>query len=138
MTAKIEPYCQTCGEFIPEPNVAYGISPDALCRCCKHDRIAAHAPKETGIKPDTAQAARQEPSVPVNKSEQRIIIWHHSADILPPRYEVVLVRGGIAEWTGRDWITQTGEDSGRPIQWAVKWWAYFPFIPEDDEQEKQP
>ena len=80
MTAKIEPYCQTCGEFIPEPNVAYGISPDALCRCCKHDRIAAHAPKETGIKPDTAQAARQEPSVPVSKLKEfeRELQWGSS------------------------------------------------------------
>ncbi len=58
MTAKpeIQPYCQTCGKFIPEPGMAYGINPDALCRCCKHDRIAAHAPEQ----------AKQEPSVPLN------------------------------------------------------------------------
>ena len=30
--------CATCGKVIPEPHVAYGINPAALCNCCVHDR----------------------------------------------------------------------------------------------------
>ena len=33
-----EDTCLTCGKLIPIPNRAYGINPDALCVCCRHDR----------------------------------------------------------------------------------------------------
>ena len=33
-----EDTCLTCGKTIPIPNQAYGIDPDALCVCCRHDR----------------------------------------------------------------------------------------------------
>ena len=33
-----EDTCLTCGKMIPIPQRAYGISPDALCSCCWHDR----------------------------------------------------------------------------------------------------
>lgn len=33
-----EDTCLTCGKTIPIPNQAYGINPDALCVCCRHDR----------------------------------------------------------------------------------------------------
>ena len=53
MTAKIEPWMRLAaraGVNVKDPEVLVLI-------------IAAHAPKETGIKPDTAQAARQWPLV---------------------------------------------------------------------------
>ena len=64
MTAKIEPWMIDamkslhCAEYYT----------DAMAeRDARH--VAAHAPKETGIKPDTAQAAiKQEPSVPLMES----------------------------------------------------------------------
>lgn len=46
--------CITCGKLIPEPNVAYGIAPNALCVCCIHDRRAA---------PTNEPAAAQKASV---------------------------------------------------------------------------
>lgn len=33
--------CANCGKCILEPNVSYGISPDAVCHCCVHDRRVA-------------------------------------------------------------------------------------------------
>ena len=34
-------YCANCGGVILEPNQNYGINPEAICRCCIHDRRVA-------------------------------------------------------------------------------------------------
>jgi len=68
MTAKIEPWMKLAAEHIEDAYTVaiqqqvVGTEP-AIVEVAYI--IAAHAPKETGIKPDTAQAAiKQEPSVP--------------------------------------------------------------------------
>ena len=51
------------------------------------------------------------------------ICCYLTAETMPQRYRTVIVSGGIAMWTGKEWLTKTGGDSGRPIQWPVEWWT---------------
>jgi len=44
-------------------------------------------------------------------------------DFMPDPHRLVLVSGGVAVWTGSVWLSKTGDDSGRVIEWPVKWWC---------------
>jgi len=74
MTAKIEPWMKLAAEHIEDAYTVaiqqqvVGTEP-AVVEVAYI--IAAHAPKETNIKPDNAQAAiKQEPSVPISKLKE--------------------------------------------------------------------
>lgn len=64
------------------------------------------------------------------------IKWRDASAEKPPRDLMVLVDGGVAQWT-RDtltgepqWRSLTGfEFPGSPIQWEVTHWAYLPTPP---------
>ena len=70
MTAKIEPWVKKLAQHVmmvlahntPPGPTEYEQALKVISSIIADD-IAAHAPKETGIKPDNAQAIRQEPRV---------------------------------------------------------------------------
>ena len=47
----------------------------------------------------------------------------------PPLFQTVLVAGGIAAWTGVNWLSRSGACEDRPITWDVEWWAAIPSNP---------
>lgn len=57
------------------------------------------------------------------------VFWFDSADKKPDTNRLVLVNGGVAKWDGMLWITETGDASGRPIRWDVRYWAELPKPP---------
>ena len=61
------------------------------------------------------------------------VFWWKSNEKKPEPNISVLVHGGLASWDGLVWKTQTGEDSGRVIQWPVMWWAEIPKPPENPD-----
>ena len=48
--------------------------------------------------------------------------FYLTTDLMPKPHQMVIVSGGLAFWTGSVWISKTGDNSGRVIQWQVKWW----------------
>jgi hypothetical protein len=58
--------------------------------------------------------------------------WISVEDKMPEPDRLVIVKGGVAvfrKWGV--WITMTGRDSGKPIQWDVTHWMPLPEPPED-------
>ena len=55
--------------------------------------------------------------------------WISVEDRLPETCLLVIVFGGIAEWTGSEWLTHTSSYA-RPIQWKVTHWMLLPEPPE--------
>ena len=41
---------------------------------------------------------------------------------MPEPHQLVIVKGGMACWTGSTWISKVGDDNGRVITWDVRWW----------------
>ncbi len=66
--------------------------------------------------------------------------WISVKDRLPRNGKIVIVDGGIAQYTrGAGWMTMTGYDSGSMIQWEVTHWQELPKLPaapKEDESEK--
>lgn len=58
--------------------------------------------------------------------------WISVRDMLPGEGRLVIVGGGIAEYRGGVWITQTGCDAGREIQWRVTHWMPIPKLTKRD------
>lgn len=56
-------------------------------------------------------------------------------DKLPPVAISVIVAGGVAYYNGECWITNTGDDSGRKIEWEVKWWT--PILGDESIRKEQ-
>lgn len=52
-----------------------------------------------------------------------------SSERLPEPHVTVMVAGGIALWTGKQWLSLM-EDRHRPITWEVKWW--LPLLQDED------
>lgn len=55
--------------------------------------------------------------------EQTLVTWVKTSEQLPEPYRIVLVDYGIAFWTGTEWLSASGDDSGRPIKWSVLYWS---------------
>jgi len=58
--------------------------------------------------------------------------WISVEDRLPEENEIVIVSGGIACLLGGVWHSQTGIDTGRPIQWELTHWMPLPDAPEGE------
>lgn len=58
--------------------------------------------------------------------------WIPIEERLPDTKELVIVHGGVAIYKDGEWITQTGLDAGRPIQWDVTHWMPLPDPPDTD------
>ncbi len=52
-----------------------------------------------------------------------------TCDLKPLPHQLVVVAGGVAVWTGSIWLSKTGDDNDRVIQWPVKWWMPMPMEP---------
>jgi len=52
----------------------------------------------------------------------------YTKDQLPPLFETVIVNGGIAYYSGKEWISCVGDY--QVIEWDVKWWT--PLIYDDN------
>ena len=55
--------------------------------------------------------------------EQSLATWVRTSERMPEPNGVVIVEGGLATWTGSVWLSKTGNDSGRVIQWPVTYWT---------------
>ena len=51
---------------------------------------------------------------------------HRTRDRMPEPHQTVLVAGGLALWTGSVWLSMTGNDSYRVLEWPVQWWVRVP------------
>lgn len=60
--------------------------------------------------------------------------WVDCKKEMPEPFRTVIVGGGLASWTGRKWLSQTGADSGRIIQWNVTHWCALPQPPKADKE----
>ena len=56
--------------------------------------------------------------------------WTACVDEFPKPFEIVIVAGGVAIWTGSSWHTLTAcEWPGKPIAWDVTHWMPIPKLP---------
>jgi len=53
--------------------------------------------------------------------------WIKTKDRNPDNDDLVLVYGGVARFILDHWITETGSDAGRTVQWEVTHWAPLPY-----------
>lgn len=77
--------------------------------------------------------------------EQTVVTWIRTSEKMPEPYRTVLVDAGLAVWTGEEWISETGKDSGRTITWGVLYWSRLitaPYayvaLPRDEKIKPQP
>jgi hypothetical protein len=42
---------------------------------------------------------------------------------MPEPGRTVIVRGGLAYWTGIQWISRTGDANELPLEWQPRWWT---------------
>ena len=57
--------------------------------------------------------------------------WVSTNTEMPELNKLVIVPGGVAEWSGIDWISQTGTSVGRAILWNVTRWQLLPAAPDN-------
>jgi len=57
--------------------------------------------------------------------------WIPVSERLPEEDKNVIVSGGLAYLEDGIWYSDTGQDYGRPIQWAVTHWKPLPNVPKD-------
>ncbi len=57
--------------------------------------------------------------------------WIRTDQRIPDPHRIVIVPGGIAVWTGSVWLSKTGDDSNRVIEWPVRYWMPLPKPPSE-------
>jgi hypothetical protein len=101
--------CQLCGANLVDDCRRCG-APQCCPQCCRHEEMIRL----------------------VAALENKFAKWKilKTSDKMPEPYKMVIVSGGVAVWTGSEWLSRTGEDNGRKIEWDVKWWM-APLFDED-------
>ncbi len=99
---------------------------------CRHTEPLTTAKSDVPGLPSLYKAPERE----IGK-EQTLVKWIRTKERKPEPHHVVIVEGGLATWTGSEWLTKSGEDSGRVIQWDVLYWTPLITPPLTDAEDNR-